>query len=71
MVLDPFMGSGTTAEVALATGRAVVGFEVEAKYIDIAASRLDRFEQWQSAYRAQQTLPILEEHEELATLNFG
>lgn len=36
-VLDPFMGSGTTAEVARSLGRKAVGFELNADYIDIAA----------------------------------
>lgn len=42
LVLDPFMGSGTTAEAALRLGRPVVGFERNPSYITIAAERLDR-----------------------------
>lgn len=41
VVLDPFLGSGTTAEVALRTGRQCIGFELEPAYIDIAADRLE------------------------------
>lgn len=37
VVLDPFMGSGTTAQVARSLGRKAVGFELNADYIDIAA----------------------------------
>jgi adenine-specific DNA-methyltransferase len=40
LVLDPFMGSGTVAQVALATGRRVVGFEIEERYIGICRSRI-------------------------------
>jgi adenine-specific DNA-methyltransferase len=40
LVLDPFMGSGTTAEVALAHGRKVVGFEIREDYCKIAVDRL-------------------------------
>jgi adenine-specific DNA-methyltransferase len=40
LILDPFMGSGTVAEAALRQGRPVVGFEIEPRYIDIAAARL-------------------------------
>ena len=40
LVLDPFMGSGTTAEVALTHGRKVVGFEIREDYCAIAAERL-------------------------------
>lgn len=35
-VLDPFMGSGTTAEVALTLQRNFIGFEINQEYIDIA-----------------------------------
>lgn len=35
-VLDPFMGSGTTGEVARRMGRNAIGFELNADYIDIA-----------------------------------
>lgn len=36
IVLDPFMGSGTTAQVALELQRNFVGFELNPKYIEIA-----------------------------------
>ncbi len=71
VVLDPFMGSGTTAEVALATGRFVLGFEVEPKYIDIAKHRIDAFREWDRGLKAQSTLPIFEQEPQLASLDFG
>jgi DNA modification methylase len=40
VVLDPFMGSGTTLEVALDNGRCAVGYEINPKYLDIARFRL-------------------------------
>src|SRR3989338_7940853 len=40
LVLDPFMGSGTTAVVATALGRRWVGIEKEEKYIRVAEKRL-------------------------------
>ena len=43
VVLDPFIGSGTTAEAALALGRPVIGFEIRADYCDIAAQRIACF----------------------------
>jgi len=43
LVLDPFIGSGTTAEVALSLGRPVVGFEIRTDYCQIAAHRLNNF----------------------------
>ena len=40
-VLDPFMGSGTTAIAALNQDRSFVGFEKEHKYIDLAKTRIE------------------------------
>ena len=40
MVLDPFLGSGTTAFVAQKLGRKWVGVETDDKYIKIAEKRL-------------------------------
>lgn len=40
LVLDPFLGSGTTAVAAAGTGRHYVGFDTEAEYIDLAEQRL-------------------------------
>ena len=43
IVLDPFMGSGTTAIAAMITCRHYVGFEVNRKYYDSAKFRIDTF----------------------------
>jgi len=40
VVLDPFMGSGTTAVAAQEAGRSWVGYEVSQEYIDVARARL-------------------------------
>lgn len=40
VVLDPFMGSGTTAVAALRTGRNYIGFEISTEYCDIARDRI-------------------------------
>jgi site-specific DNA-methyltransferase (adenine-specific) len=41
LILDPFMGSGTTCVAAKMLGRKYIGIELEQKYIDIAQARLD------------------------------
>ena len=40
LVLDPFMGSGTTAVAAIELGRHFVGFDKEATYVQLAESRI-------------------------------
>lgn len=42
LVLDPFLGSGTTAELALRMGRRFLGVELNPEYAAIARRRLQR-----------------------------
>ncbi|WP_176085957.1 site-specific DNA-methyltransferase [Martelella sp. HB161492] len=44
VILDPFLGSGTTAAVAKRLGRHFVGIEREQTYIDAARQRIDAVE---------------------------
>lgn len=41
LVLDPFIGSGTTAVAAVQSGRHYVGFDTEQTYIDLAERRIE------------------------------
>lgn len=41
IIFDPFLGSGTTAAVALSAGRQVVGFEIDPSYCALAARRIE------------------------------
>jgi site-specific DNA-methyltransferase (adenine-specific) len=41
VVLDPYMGSGTTGVAAVQMGRKFIGIEREQKYFDIACQRID------------------------------
>jgi DNA modification methylase len=40
VVLDPFMGAGTTAEAALRSGRRYLGFDTDPAYVALAEERL-------------------------------
>ncbi len=40
IVLDPFMGSGTTAEAAIIEGRRYIGIERSAEYVELARKRI-------------------------------
>lgn len=41
IVLDPFMGSGTTGIACMKTGRKFIGIEKEKSYFDLAKERIE------------------------------
>ena len=46
IVLDPFMGSGTTGKMALLNNREFIGIELNKDYFDIAKQRLDKCKEY-------------------------
>ena len=44
IVLDPFMGSGTTAVACKNTGRNFIGFEINPKWVQVATDRLNNID---------------------------
>lgn len=58
VILDPFMGSGTTAETALRNGRKVIGFEIDPSYVEIAGRRIESYFEAKRYAEAQTELAL-------------
>ena len=57
VVLDPFMGSGTTGVVSKQLGRSFIGVELEENYFDIALKRISDVK---TAHKCKQKVDIAE-----------
>jgi len=56
VVLDPFLGSGSTIEAAIREGRKVIGFEINEDYAKVAADRTRRIRDELAISKSQKNL---------------
>lgn len=61
LILDPFMGSGTTGVAAVQMGRKFIGIEREQKYFDIACERIRVAQSQASLFVAEAPPPRAEQ----------
>lgn len=68
VVLDPFGGSGTTAQVANALGRVGISLDLSWEYLQLAKERtgLSALDQWQNGIRAEANLEGLPMFKEIS-----
>ena len=57
IVLDPFVGSGTTCIAALKTKRRYVAYDIDKRYCDLAERRIKQFLQEQTTLFSEKNLP--------------
>ena len=57
IVLDPFVGSGTTCIAALKTKRKYVAYDIDKNYCDLAEKRIKEFLQEQTTFFSEKNLP--------------
>jgi len=68
VVLDPFMGSGTTGAAAVKLGRKFIGIEREQKYFDIACERIEAAQMQTSLFADANPVPAPMPRSEQAAL---
>ncbi|OXI25461.1 DNA-methyltransferase [Burkholderia sp. AU15512] len=56
IILDPYMGSGTTGVAAVQQGRAFIGIEREPKYFEIACRRIEDAQRQESLFHTAPNL---------------
>ena len=56
IILDPFMGSGSTAISAIKHNRKVIGFEIRKDYCDMEIERILAYRNEQKELKSQQEL---------------
>jgi site-specific DNA-methyltransferase (adenine-specific)/modification methylase len=60
IILDPFMGSGTTGVACAQMGRHFIGIEKEPKYFDIACRRIEQAYAQGQLFEHEETVPVQE-----------
>jgi len=60
IVLDPFMGSGTTAQVAIEEDRQFIGFEIDPEYFEMATKRVSNPDEILKSYEIRKNKPVEE-----------
>ncbi len=60
VILDPFMGSGTTGVAAVQMGRKFIGIELEPKYFEIACRRIEDAQRQVDMFQAPEKIPTQE-----------
>lgn len=58
LVLDPFVGSGTTAVAAVRTGRHYAGYDTDPKYVQQATERVEKEKDRRAKLRGQDDEPL-------------
>jgi site-specific DNA-methyltransferase (adenine-specific)/modification methylase len=56
LVLDPYMGSGTTGVAAIQMGRKFIGIEIDPRYFDIACRRIEDAQRQRSLFDQQEAV---------------
>lgn len=58
VVLDPFMGSGTTGAACVKNGRAFIGIELDERYFDVACERIAKLYRQPDMFRPKLPDPV-------------
>lgn len=58
IILDPFMGSGTTGVACVQTGRSFIGIEIDEGYFNIARDRIEQAQKDQAERERQFEMPL-------------
>lgn len=72
VVLDPFIGSGSTAVAALESSRYFIGYDIKSEYIELAAKRIMKIKKpdksSQSTNQKTFTTSKLNKHQKISSL---